>query len=75
MSERITGITPPKSAGAHGIQDSGRRTRAEMIAQYRYHYEYQLEEAKRALAVPDGELLVETYLGPWARKRREVVID
>jgi hypothetical protein len=70
MSERMTAVSGP---GVTGVMDYGRRTRAEMLAQYRAHYEGQRAEAERALAMPDDVLTVETFLGPWAMKNREVV--
>lgn len=70
MSERLTSVSAP---GVGGIADCGRKTRAEMIEQFRRYYECQLAEAERALAMPDADLVVETYLGPWAMRNREVV--
>lgn len=70
MSERMTGISAP---GISGIAESGRKTRAEMIPLFRTYYEQQRVEAEKALALSDEDLVVETYLGPWAMKNREVV--
>lgn len=70
MSDRMTGVC---AHGVGGVADFGRKTRAEMIQQYRDYYEHQRDEAIRALAVADSELVVETYLGPYAMKNREVV--
>lgn len=70
MSERMTSCHAP---GVGGIADSGRRTRAEMITEFRAYYQRQRDEAERALALPDEALIVETYLGPWAMRNREAV--
>lgn len=70
MSERMTGCAGP---GVGGIEEWGRKTRPEMIAAFRRHYEQQRDEAERALALTDDELTVTTYLGTWAMKNREVV--
>ena len=70
MGERMTGVSAP---GVAGLQDYGRRTRAEMVEQFRAHYEHQKAEAERALAMKDEDLVVETWLGPVAMRNREVV--
>ena len=80
MSNRETSIGPrPKGhrtvSGAviPGISVYGLKTRAEMIEIFRRRYLQQLEEAQAALALTDEDLIVKTYVGPWARKgEREV---
>lgn len=71
MSERMTDISG--GDGTPGYMDYGRKSRAEMIASYRRIYQHQLEEAQRALAVPDDELVVTTFLGVHVQRNREVV--
>ena len=49
----------------------GRKTRAEAIAEVRSSYEYQLEQARAFLAIPDVELKVTVVRG----KYRQTVLD
>jgi hypothetical protein len=70
MSERMTDITGP---GVGGLMEYGRKSRAEMIASFRAYHERQREQAERALAIPDEDLTVTTFLGPYAMRNREVV--
>lgn len=58
---------------AFTVVDYGRKTRAEMVAQYRAYYEHQKTDAMEALAAADEDIVVETFLGPWAMRNREVV--
>jgi hypothetical protein len=69
MSDRMTAIEGP----AGGYQAYGRKTRAEMLAGYRKYYQNEIERAQKALAVPDDELVVTTFLGMWARRNEQVV--
>jgi hypothetical protein len=71
VSERMTDISA--GDGTPGYMDYGRKSRAEMIAAYRRVYEHQRAEAERALAVPDDELVVTTFLGVHVQRNREVV--
>jgi hypothetical protein len=72
MSERLTSVAAPGVWGS-GYAEHGRKTRAEMIAAYRQLHTQKMQEAQAALAVPDEDLKVTTYLGAWARKNvREV---
>ena len=80
MSDRITRIRTRNPIGpaphrVAAISDYGRKTRAEMINIYRAHYQRQIERAQAALTIPDDELIVETYLGPWAMKNKEEVTE
>ena len=82
MSDRLTDVGPRQGVlgpdGKQlraGIADYGRRTRAEMIEQYRRHYQRKLDDAQAALAVPDEDLEVVTYLGLYARRKLEVVTE
>lgn len=74
MSDRMTAAHGPKGTG--GFATYGRKTRAEMLAQFRDHYQRQLEQAQKALALTDDEIRVTrvtTYLGPWAMRNEEEV--
>jgi hypothetical protein len=71
MSERMTDISG--GDGTPGWMEYGRKSRAEMIAAYRRVYEHQLAEAERALAVPDDELVVTSFLGVHVQRSREGV--
>lgn len=71
MSDRMTEASVP--GVAVGIAEWGRLTRPQMIARYRDHYQRQLADAQKALDVADEDILVRTYLGPWAMKNIEVV--
>lgn len=82
MSERETSISPRREyrrteAGwlIPGLAEPGRKTRAEMIASFRRHYRQQLEEAQAALALTEDQLIVKTYIGPWARKDEQEVTE
>lgn len=72
MSDRQTAI---RGTGVDTIVAWGRKSRPEMIEQFRRHYRHQLDQAQRALALADEELLVETYLGPYARRNSQVVTE
>lgn len=78
MSDRMTSIRPTdqeRRAQGIGLQYYGLRTRAEMLKQFRAMYERELEKAQYALSLSDDELIVETFVGPWAQKHRKVVED
>lgn len=70
MADRYTSCTAP---GVTGFAVQGRATHAEAVAAYRQHYEHQLAEAQRALAIPDDELVVETFLGLYAMRNRQSI--
>lgn len=61
------------SVQGSGIQDYGRKTPAEMISQLRSWAEHNKKIADAILSASDSDFHVETYLGPWARKGREVL--
>ena len=66
MSERMTQCSPTAPANGpapQGVVEYGRKTRAEMIARYREHYQHMFDEAQAALAVADEDLQVTTYVG------------
>ena len=71
MSDRLTSATAPNGAG---LQSHGRKTREEMIAEFRSYYEHQLKQAQVALSFPDSEIVVHTFLGAWAERKKEVVL-
>jgi len=82
LSQRETSVAPRpdyrRDESGHlipGLAASGRQTRAEMIERYRRHYQRQLEEAQAALALTDEQLIVKTYIGPWARKNEQEVTE
>lgn len=82
MSERETSVAPRPDYRRMengyiipGIASQGRKTRSEMIERYRRHYQKQLEEAQAALALSDEQLIVKTYIGPWARKNEQEVTE
>lgn len=70
MAERTTDCSAPGVSA--GIAEYGRKTRPEMIARFREHFQHQLAEAQRALAVPDDQLVVSTGRGSFAKNRQEV---
>jgi hypothetical protein len=61
--------------GSTGLADWDRRTRAEMIRQYRAHAARMKQEADAVLAARDSEFIVETYLGTIVRKNVEIVTE
>lgn len=70
MGERYTSASAP---GCSGIADPGRKSRAQMIAEFRIFYEFQRAEAEHALSLSDDEITVETYVGAYVQRRKEVV--
>jgi hypothetical protein len=70
MSDRMTEISSP---GNQGIGEWGSVSREDMIRRYRAYYEHVLKDAQEALSYADEDLVVETFLGPHARKNLEVV--
>ncbi len=72
MSERMTGIRLRTSKDA-GLADWGRKTPAEMIEQYRSKARYELECAQAILDAKDEDFHVDTFLGPYVRRKREVL--
>lgn len=74
MSARFTSCTT-QIPGIPNPTEHGRKTRAESIANYRRHFEKQLAQAQTALAVPDEDLVVTTYLGSYAHRNPKVVTD
>ncbi len=68
MSDRRTSIGLSNHTE---IADFGRKTRNEMIAQYRRWAQQQLEEAQAILNADDDEFIVETYIGLYSRKKVE----
>jgi hypothetical protein len=79
MSERETSIRPRDPEVDRGnlrgmaIAAYGRVSRVEMIQRYRDYHRRALESAQIALSLTDDELIVETYLGPFAQKNLEEV--
>lgn len=78
MSDRLTRVSPRErlelgNRAVTGLAHHGHHTRPEMINKFRDYWQGQLELAQAALALTDDELIVETYLGPWAMKNRKEV--
>ena len=72
MSDRYTTIS---GHGTVGLVLPDRCKRAEAIAEYRKHYQTQLDEARRALELTDDELVVETHLGMYRRRSVKEVTE
>ena len=72
MSERMTSIDLPGVSGS-GLADWGRLTADEMIGQIRRKAACDKRIADAILAAPDEAFQVETYLGPWVQRKREVI--
>ena len=75
MTERYTGAFA-RGVRKHpflAVTDYGRRTRVEMLRQFRDHYADQLAEAQEALSLKDEDIETETYLGSVVMRNRELV--
>ena len=72
MTERMTGIMLPGVPGA-GIQDYGRKTVPEMVAQLRDHARRKKAIADAILAAADEDFFVSTYLGSIVERDRTVI--
>ena len=72
MSDRMTGIRLPL-CGDSGIADRGRLTRVEMIQKYRHWAARHLEQLQQILNANDDDFIVETYVGVYVRRHREIV--
>lgn len=70
MSERTTTI---QLDGAAGFTHHGRRSPAEMIAEYRRLAQRQLDEASAILAAPDEAFRVHTALGVHIQRDKKVL--
>jgi len=81
MSERMTSVGPrdssnfPNKGIGVGIADYGRKTRSEMIETFRKYHQRQLEISQAALALTDDELIVHTYVGVWAERKKSEVTE
>lgn len=76
MSDRMTGIRPrQKTPGVGGMHAYGRKSRAEMLADFRSYHANQLEHARTALALSDDDLIVETFLGTYAQRSKTEVTE
>lgn len=73
MSERMTGIKLPGLPMGTGFQDYGLKSVGEMIKTIQDKARYDIENAKKILDAKDEDFLVETYVGPYARKKLEVI--
>lgn len=70
MSERFTSASAPRIGG---IAEYGRKSKPEMVTAFRRYYAQQADEARRALALTDDEIVVETYIGSYVQRNKEVV--
>lgn len=79
MSDRMTSIRPrtadPGNLKGMAISAWGRVSRAEMIERFRDYHLRQIANSYEALALHDDQLIVETYLGPYAQRNREEVTE
>lgn len=76
MSERMTAVGPrERIPGVSGPARIGRKSRAEMLADFRRYHETRAETARIALALTDDELIVETYLGLYAQRGKTEVTE
>lgn len=73
MADRMTSIRLPGLRRGAGLSDWGRKTPAEMIAQYRKNAQLQLDEAKAVLEAADVDFRVETYVGVLVQRDRETL--
>lgn len=70
----MTAIYLPSLGTGSGYSEYGRQTRERMIQKLRRNAEIAKEDAERILASMDDEFVVETFLGPFAQRKREVVL-
>ena len=68
MSDRYTAVSGPGP-----IALLGRLTRREALEKRRKYYEHERDRAIEALAVPEEELRVTTFIGLYARRREQEV--
>lgn len=73
MADRMTSIHLPGLRRGAGLADWGRKTPAEMTAQYRKNAQLHLDEAKAVLEAADADFHVETYVGVLVRRDRETL--
>lgn len=73
MGERMTSIRLPGLPMGTGFQDYGLKSVEDMIKIIQDKARYDLENAQKILAAKDEDFLVETYIGPYARKNLEVL--
>lgn len=73
MSERMTSIRLPGLPTGTGFQDYGLKSVGEMIKTIQDKARYDIENAKKILDAKDDEFLVETYIGPYARRKLEII--
>ena len=71
MGDRHTSIVAPD--GNFAFSNYGRKTRADMIAQFRQYAATQFAEAQKILNTKDEDFIVETYIGMHRRTKVESV--
>jgi hypothetical protein len=69
----MTSVHLPGMRQGAGIQDYGRKEPSEMIAMIKGYAQLRKEEAEAILQADDADFRVETYIGSWAQKKREIV--
>lgn len=69
----MTSVHLPGMRNGAGYAVYGRSSAEEMIATIRTHAQSQFDEAKEILAASDEEFRVETYLGSWVQRNKEVI--
>lgn len=74
MAERMTTIRVRGDRG-HTWSEYGRKTRAEMIAEYRRIAQQDLEQAQKVLDTPDEGFEVQTHTGVIVKRNIEDVTD
>ena len=76
MSDRHT-VARPRERGLWitGWSVEGRKSRAEMLEEFRKYHQAMLDESKRALELSDEEIIVVTGYGIGAHRKTEEVID
>lgn len=74
MAERMTTIRV-RDDRMHSWSEYGRKTRAEMIAEYRRIAQRDLEQAQKVLSTPDDGFEVHTHTGVIVRHNIEEVTD
>ena len=72
MSERLTTV---QFTDHDAVTFHGRVCRYDAISRFREYHRREIEISQRALSATDAELMVHTYLGPYARRDIEEVTE
>lgn len=73
MSERITSISVPGLSHGSGLAEWGRVSVPDMIKAIRDYSARLRTQADAIDACKDEDFIIETYIGPYAMKNREVL--